>query len=260
MPRLSGRIAFVSGGASGIGRATCHRFAQEGATVAVVDRDGIGAERVAEAIKLEGFRALPFAADITDEAQVAAVASQIRQQLGHIDLLMNSAGGSLVEDSHVIDVDMAAWNRTLDLDVKGTFLCCRATIPQMIEKGGGTIVNMSSGAALRGGSPSHIYTAAKGAIISLTRALAGTYARSSIRANAICAGRIMTDRIVSTYGRPGEAGPVEDRQNSASRIDEYPFWVGEPEDIAAIALFLSTHDSRMITGAAIPADGGRSAY
>lgn len=121
-------------------------------------------------------------------------------------------------------------------------------------------MNMSSGAALRGSSPAHIYTASKGGIVSLTRALAGAYVKHSIRVNAICAGRILTERITSRYGTPERPGPVVDLQDATGRVKEYPFWVGMPEDIARIALFLASDESRMITGAAIPADGGRSAY
>jgi len=128
-----------------------------------------------------------------------------------------------------------------------------------IHAGGGTVINMSSGAALRGASPAHIYSAAKGGILALTRALAGTYARDSVRVNAICAGRILTERILARYGTPDDPKPAEDQQADA-RVKEYPFWVGTPGDIANIALFLASDESRMITGATIPADGGRSAY
>ena len=106
----------------------------------------------------------------------------------------------------------------------------------------------------------HIYTAAKGAIVSLTRSLAGTFARDNVRVNCICAGRINTERIRASYGMPGKPGAAPDRQDATGQVKTYPFWVGEPEDIAAVALFLAADESRMITGAAIPADGGRSAY
>ena len=119
---------------------------------------------------------------------------------------------------------------------------------------------MSSGAALRGGSPSHSYTAAKGAILSLTRALAGAHARQNVRANAICAGRVLTERTLKKYGTKDRPGEVADRQDGEGRVKEYPFWVGQPEDIAYVALFLASDESLMITGAAIAADGGRSAY
>ena len=128
-----------------------------------------------------------------------------------------------------------------------------------MRAGGGAVINMSSGAALRGASPAHVYSAAKGGILSLTRALAGTYAKDNVRVNAICAGRILTERILARYGTPDDPKPAEDQQADV-RVKEYPFWVGTPEDIASIALFLASDESRMITGAAIPADGGRSAY
>ena len=147
----------------------------------------------------------------------------------------------------------------MHLDLLGTMHCCHYAIPAIVRAGGGAVVNLSSGAALRGGSPAHIYAAAKGGVVSLTRALAGTYAKDGVRVNAICAGRILTERILSRYGSPDAPKPAEDQQADA-RVEEYPFWVGAPEDIANIALFLSCDESRMITGAAIPADGGRSAY
>ena len=147
----------------------------------------------------------------------------------------------------------------MQLDLYGTMLSCHHAIPAIVRAGGGAVVNMSSGAALRGASPAHVYSAAKGGILSLTRALAGAYAKDNVRVNAICAGRILTKRILSRFGTPGAPTPAED-QEADQRVKEYPFWVGRPEDIANIALFLTSDESRMITGAAIPADGGRSAY
>ncbi len=182
------------------------------------------------------------------------------RRFGKIDVLYNCAGGSVPADSYVTDVDLKVWQHTMSLDLLGPILCCRHGIPEIIKAGGGAVVNMSSGAALRGGSPSHIYTAAKGAILSLTRALAGAYAKNNVRVNAICAGRILTERITGNYGTPDKPGPIADRQDAAGRSKEYPFWVGKPEDIANIALFLASDESRMITGATIPAEGGRSAY
>jgi NAD(P)-dependent dehydrogenase (short-subunit alcohol dehydrogenase family) len=130
----------------------------------------------------------------------------------------------------------------------------------MIRAGGGAIVNMSSGAALRGASPHHVYTAAKGAVLSLTRALAGTYAKQGIRANVIASGRVMTDRIKRDWGELNGQGDGRDPQDPVGRAREYPFWIGEPEHVAATAVFLASDAARMITGATIAADGGRSAY
>lgn len=260
MARLSGKAAVISGGAAGIGSAAARLFSREGAAIAIVDIDGEGAGTVAKDIQGDGGVALAVAADITDADAVARAVGRAAEQLGRLDVLLNCAGGSLPEDDSVAEVPLEVWQRTIDLDLKGTFLCCRAAIPHMISSGGGSIVNMSSGAALRGASPAHVYTSAKGAILSFTRALAGRYARDNIRANAICAGRILTKRILDTYGRDGVSGKLIDRQKPVERAREYPFWIGEPIDIANIALFLASVESRMITGATIAADGGRSAY
>ena len=197
---------------------------------------------------------------MTDEASVKAAVAAAEQQFGKLDVLFNCAGGSISEDAPLGKVDVAAvWDKTMRLDLLGTIHCCHHAIPAIVRARRRRGVNMSSGAALRGASPAHIYTAAKGGILSLTRALAGTYAKNNVRVNAICAGRILTERILSRYGTPDAPKPAEDQQ-ADERVKEYPFWVGKPEDIANIALFLASEESRMITGAAIPADGGRSAY
>ena len=175
-------------------------------------------------------------------------------------MLFNCAGGAIEADGLVTEFDAAVWEHTISLDLRGTMLCCQHAIPEIIRAGGGAVINMSSGAALRGASPYHVYTASKGAILSLTRALAGAYAKHNLRVNAICAGRVLTERITGRYGSAALPGPFADRQDAAGRVKDYPFWVGQPEDIASVALFLACEESRMITGASIPADGGRSAY
>lgn len=260
MKRLEGRVAFITGAGAGIGTASALAFVREGAKVILADIDERAGEAAAASVKSAGGEALFVRADVTDEASVRAAAEAGAARFGRIDLLLNSAGGSLPADSPITEVDMAVWDRTMVLDLKGTMLACRYVIPKIIAAGGGSVVNMSSGAGLRGSNPAHIYTAAKGAIISLTRTLAGTYAKNNVRVNCICAGRINTERVRRTYGMPGKPGSAPDRQNVNEQIKTYPFWVGEPEDIAAIALFLASNESRMITGAAIAADGGRSAY
>ena len=253
--RLAGRVALVSGGACGIGRAAAVLFAREGARVVIADIDAeAGAATQASA------GALFVPTDVTDAASVRAAVAAAEKQFGKLDILFNCAGGSIPEDAPLHKVDLAAvWSRTMRLDLLGTMHCCQHALPAIVRAGGGAVINMSSGAALRGASPAHVYTAAKGGILSLTRALAGTYAKDNVRVNAICAGRILTERIRARYGTPDDPKPAEDQQADA-RVKEYPFWVGTPEDIANIALFLACDESRMITGAAIPADGGRSAY
>ncbi len=260
MSRMQGRVGFITGGGAGIGAATALRFAGKGAKVVVADLNAQTGRAVVDQVVAQGGEALFVATDVRDEASVKAAADAAVDRFGKIDALLCCAGGSLPEDSPITEVDMGVWDRTMVLDVKGTMHACRHVIPRIVAAGGGTVVNMSSGAGLRGANPAHIYTAAKGAIVSLTRTLAGSYALHNVRVNCIAAGRINTERVRRTYGVPGKPGAAPDRQNVVEQLKTYPFWMGEPEDIAAIVLFLSTNDSRMITGATIAADGGRSAY
>jgi NAD(P)-dependent dehydrogenase (short-subunit alcohol dehydrogenase family) len=256
--RLAGKVALIMGGGTGIGAAAARLFAAEGAAGAIADIQQASASQVSEAIVAGGGQALAISVDVRNEDSViAAVAAAVRE-FGKLQVLFNCVGGSLPADGPITEVDLSVWDHTMTLDVRGTLLACRHAIPHMVAAGGGSVVNMSSGAALRGSGKAHIYAAAKGAVIAVTRNLAGTYAKHNVRANAICAGRINTERIQRIYGVPGKpkAGDID--------IDEllktYPFWFGEPEDIANVALFLASDESRMITGAAIPAEGGRSAY
>ena len=157
---------------------------------------------------------------------------------------------------------MSIWEHTIKLDVLGTVLPCRHVIPHMIENGYGSIVNMSTWGALRGANSKHIYTAAKGAILALTRALAGDYARYGIRANVIAPGVVRTERSIRNHESAAARARVDrpSKEVRAYLAETYPFSVGEPIDIANIALFLASEESRMVTGAVITADGGRSAY
>ncbi len=191
--------------------------------------------------------------DVTDEASVERAVGATVERFGRLDLLHNCAGGSIAEDQPATEVDMSVWDHTISLDLKGTFLACRYALPRMIEAGGGAIVNMSSLAALKG-VPTHVYTAAKGGVISLTRSLASQYAQQNIRANAICPGFVLSDRIRGRFGQGGEESIVG---RTRSR---YPFGVGEPVDIANVALFLLSDEACMVTGAILPADGGMSIY
>lgn len=257
---MSGKVALVTGAGDGIGRAGAVAFAREGAKVVVAD---ISAELGRETVRLiagQGGDAVFVQTDVTSEEQVRAAVDAAVSRYGKLDTLFNCAGGSIPADTIVTELDMKVFDHTIGLDLKGTMLACKHAIPHIIGAGGGAVVNMSSGAALKGASPAQVYTAAKGAIVSLTRTMAGAYARHNVRINCICAGRIDTPRVRRTYGLPNRPGGVEDRQDSTGQAKIYPFWVGQPEDIASIAVFLATDESRMITGAAIPADGGRSAY
>jgi NAD(P)-dependent dehydrogenase (short-subunit alcohol dehydrogenase family) len=253
MNRLANKVAIITGGGSGIGRASVRLFAAEGAKVIVAEID----EKLGEASAIDAGAAARFIrTDVTSEDSVKDMVSQTLAAFGRIDVLLNCAGGSLAEDKHVADVDLAVWDHTIALDMKGPFLCCRHVIPVMVAQGAGSVVNFSSVVALRGNHYAHVYTAAKGGIIAFTQALAGAYSPKGIRANAICPGVILTDRVKSRFvsGNAIRFGGIDDMTS------RYPFGVGEPEDIANVALFLASDESRMVNGAAIPAEGGMSAY
>ncbi|MDE0728256.1 MAG: SDR family NAD(P)-dependent oxidoreductase [Alphaproteobacteria bacterium] len=254
MGRLDGKVAVITGAGSGIARAAASIFTREGAQVVVAE---INPELGAAAALEAGNNALFVPTDVTDEDSVKDTMARAVEHFGGLHILFNCAGGSVIEDARVTDVDMAVWERTIPLDLKGPFLCSRFGIPHLIASGGGSVVNVSSVVALRGNHPAHVYSAAKGGLISFTRSLAGAYADEGVRANVICPGLIKTDRVKARYVA---RKPSEDRKGTVGTFESYPFGVGEPEDIANIALFLVSDESRMVNGAVIPAEGGISAY
>jgi NAD(P)-dependent dehydrogenase (short-subunit alcohol dehydrogenase family) len=254
MGRLDGKVAVITGAGSGIARAAARIFTREGAQVVVAE---INPELGAAAALEAGNNAVFIPTDVTDEDSVEGAMAQAVEHFGALHILFNCAGGSVLEDKAVTDVDMEVWERTIPLDLKGPFLCCRHGIPRVIASGGGAVINVSSVVALRGNHPAHVYSSAKGGLISLTRSLAGSYSKDGVRANVICPGLIKTDRVKSRYLAQK---PSENREDTISTFQSYPFGVGEPEDIANIALFLASDESRMVNGAVIPAEGGISAY
>lgn len=247
---MQGRVAFITGGGSGIARATARRMVEEGAGVVIAEIDPTAAAAVQDELRADGFEALAVPTDVTDLAAIEAAVRAGLDRFGKIDALFNCAGGSRADDAPVTDVDLALWEPTMDLNVRSAVLCSRVVIPHLRAAGGGTVVNMTSLMALAGNSL-HLYSAAKGAIISLTRSMAGSYWRDGIRVNAIAPGMVLTERVAARFD-PAAA--------TAMGFDDHPFGIGPPVDIANIVLFLSNDESRMITGAVMPADGGLTAY
>jgi NAD(P)-dependent dehydrogenase (short-subunit alcohol dehydrogenase family) len=255
MGRVEGKVVFVTGGGTGIGRAASRRFAAEGARVVVAELNPASGEETERLIRAEGGEATFVRTDITVAEQVESAVGAAVDRYGRLDVIYNCAGGSIPEDGPITEVDWMVYDHTISLDLEGTMLCCRYGIPRLVEAGGGSVVNMSSTAALQG-VRMHVYSAAKGAIISLTRSLASRYARDGVRANAICPGFVLTERVRGRFGTADGERPAQTERVAK----QYPFGVGEPEDIANIAVFLASDESRMINGAIIAADGGMSAY
>jgi NAD(P)-dependent dehydrogenase (short-subunit alcohol dehydrogenase family) len=254
MNRLAGKVAVITGAGSGIGRAAARLFVAEGAKVVVAEIDAALGEASAREAGADA-DACFVQTDVTDEESVRRMVQRAKDSFGRVDVLLNCAGGSLREDRPVTEVDLSVWDRTMNLDLKGPFLCCRHVIPVMVEQGKGSVVNFSSVVALRGNHIAHVYVMAKGGLISFTKALAGAYSPKGIRVNAICPGIVLTERVRSRFagGNQIRFGGIDDIAG------QYPFAVGQPEDIANVALFLASDESRMVNGAAIPAEGGFSA-
>ncbi|MCH9672953.1 MAG: SDR family oxidoreductase [Gammaproteobacteria bacterium] len=263
--RLAGKVAYITGAGSGIARAASVLFAQNGAKVVIAEIDEAkGRETLAQVVDAGG-EGLFVHTDVTSADSVRESVDAAAKGFGKLDVLFNCAGGSIAADAEVTEVDLDVWEYTIDLDLKGPFLCCRYGIPHLVAAGGGSIVNVSSIVALRGNFPGHIYTAAKGGIISFTQALAGRYWRDRIRANAIAPGVILSDRILGRSDIDANLSPDEKLTKAQEKMSDlfgerHPFGYGTPLDIANVALFLASDEARMVNAAVIPAEGGLSAY
>jgi NAD(P)-dependent dehydrogenase (short-subunit alcohol dehydrogenase family) len=248
--KLDRRIAIVTGGGSGIGRATALLFASEGAAIAVVDRDEAGATTTVAEIELAGGNAFALACDVGEPAEVEAVAARILERTGGIDILVTAAGfscGGTVETTSPED-----WDAVFRTNVGGTWLWARAAVPAMRARGGGAIVTFASQLALAGGRGNSAYIAAKGAILSLTRTMALDFAADGIRVNAIAPGAIDTPMLARGFGR--QADPDTAREASRRRHALGRF--GEAREIAEAALYLASDAASFTTGTTLPVDGG----
>jgi NAD(P)-dependent dehydrogenase (short-subunit alcohol dehydrogenase family) len=253
--RLQGKIALISGAGSGIGRAAAQQFAAEGAKVAVLDLNADAAKETADIVASTGGTAIAVIANVSVAAEVNAAVEEAVAQLGAINVLYNNAG---VDSSGSIDVaEESDWDRCFNVNAKGTYLMSRAVIPHMEATGGGSIVNQGSVAALVAVPNFAAYCAAKGAVVSLTRSMAIDCAPKGIRVNAICPGTVFTP-LMEPMLRARGGGDLQ--AGLAKTIAKYPIGrLGSPEDIAAVALFLSSDDSGFMTGSIVTADGGLTA-
>jgi NAD(P)-dependent dehydrogenase (short-subunit alcohol dehydrogenase family) len=252
--RLDGKVAIVTGGASGLGLASARRFAAEGARVACLDIDGDAAERAAAGI---GEAALGLAADVTDEAALDRAVAATLDRFGRVDVLYANAGIPGTGGVHGLGLD--AWQRVIDVNLTGVFLSARAVLAPMLTQGSGSIILQASAAGIGGVRGLAAYAAAKGGVVALTRQMAADYSEKGIRVNAICPGTILTPLVEKTYiERAGdeEAG----RRELARRERDYPLGhLGQVDDVANLALVLASDEAAWIAGSVYTVDGGASA-
>jgi len=250
MTRLAGKVALITGAASGLGRVGAERFAAEGAKVVIADMsDG---DEVVEAIAAAGGEASYVNCDVTDEASVENAVQHAVETFGGLHVLYNNAGVMLGDDDNPVTTSIETYQKTMDINVLGTLLGCKYAIPAMQESGGGSIINVASFVAHMGAAtPQVAYTASKGAVLAMTREIAVIYARQGIRANSLCPGPIMTPLLAKF---------LSDDAKRNRRLVHIPMGrFGDPIEIANGALFLASDESSWMTGQSLIIDGGITA-
>jgi NAD(P)-dependent dehydrogenase (short-subunit alcohol dehydrogenase family) len=250
--RLEGKVCVITGAGGAMGREAAIIFTEEGAQVSVVDVDGRLAEETVSLCTGPG-DAFAVRANVADEDDVRRVYSETAERYGEIEVLYNNAGISPADDASVLDTSVEAWQRVQDVNTKGVFLCCKHGIPHLLERGGGSVINVASFVALLGAATSQIsYTASKGAVLSMSRELAVQFARKNVRVNALCPGPVETPLLLAIYGGDPEAFARRQVHWPAGRL-------GKPREIVNAALFLASDESSFVNGAAFVVDGGITA-
>ena len=265
--RLQDKVAIVTGGANGIGRATAVLFAREGASVVVADRDAAASDACVAAIQADGGEAVAVSTDVGSDSDVAVLIETAVAQYGGVDVLVNCAGIDI--KGSVVATEPARWQRTLDINLASIYRTCRVAIPHMIQRGGGAIVNVASIQGMYGFRHYAAYAASKAGIIGLTRQITVDYAADNVRANAISPGAIETDLLENSIRlEPGLAGDPEEPSPPPATAPADPRPVpartrllgpGRSEDVAYAALYLACDDSAYVSGHNLVVDGGTSA-
>jgi NAD(P)-dependent dehydrogenase (short-subunit alcohol dehydrogenase family) len=253
MVRLADKVALITGAGGGQGRAAALMFAKEGARVVVSDLKVDGGNETVQMVRAAGGQAEFFASDVSKAAQVEAAVQCAVRNYGALHIMYNNAAVLHRQDAPVTTLDEEIWHQVLDINLKGVFLGCKFALPEIIAAGGGSIINTSSLAGLLGVGNVHAYTAAKGGVISLTRAVAMSYAKDKVRCNVICPGAVDTPMMAHVLHS-------ENRRLREGYERSHPIGrVGTPEDIAAMALYLASDESSWVTGSVFTIDGGNSA-
>jgi NAD(P)-dependent dehydrogenase (short-subunit alcohol dehydrogenase family) len=249
MGRLDGKVCVITGAGGGMGREAALVFSEEGASVCVADVDGDAAERTAAECR----EAFAVRVDVADSDSVRAMYATTCERYGGIDVLYNNAGISPADDDSILVTEPDAWNRVLAVNATGVYLCCKHGIPHLLERGGGSVINVASFVALVGAATSQIaYTASKGAVLALSRELAVQFARQGVRVNALCPGPVETPLLLRIYG--------DDPAAYERRRVHLPMGrLAKPREIVNAALFLASDESSYVTGSTFLVDGGLTA-
>ncbi len=245
--RLGGKVAVITGGASGIGRETARRFAEEDARVTIVDLADEPGNEVAR--ELDG---LYVHADVTDPGDVERMYRETAERFGGIDVLFNNAGISPPDDDSILETGLEAWERVQNVNLKSVFLCCKYGIPHLLERGGGSVINTASFVAVMGAATSQIsYTASKGGVLALSRELGVQFARQGVRVNALCPGPVNTPLLQELFAK--------DPEKAKRRLVHLPMGrFAEATEIANAALFLASDESSYVNASTFLVDGGLS--
>jgi NAD(P)-dependent dehydrogenase (short-subunit alcohol dehydrogenase family) len=247
--RLQGKVILVTGAGSGMGRVAALRFAAEGANVIATDAVAAALDETVSVVREAGGEILGVPGDVSVAADVERALAEGVRFFGSLNVLYNNAGIMPAADTSVEETSVETWDRVLDVNLKGIFLCCKYGIPELLKSGGGSIINIGSFVAIQGCTvPQDAYTASKGGVIALTRSLAVEYGRRGIRANALCPGPIETPMLRRLWTSE------EERNKRLSRIPLGRF--GTPEDIVNAGVFLASDESAWITGTTFMVDGG----
>lgn len=255
MKRFENQVVVITGGANGIGQACAYRFAEEGARVACLDMADDKNEATAAECRRFGVEALAFHCDVTDAANIADIVKTIMEKWGRIDVLVASAG--IYTGTPLADVPLKQWQRTIDINLTGTFLANRAVAPIMMKQKSGSIINISSMAGKTSFPASAEYSASKSGVIGLTRSVAMELAPFGATANVVCPGNTLTDMVRGVASKAGSLDGMSGEDWLKKRASETPMnRLAEPWEIAGVVAFLASKDSRYMTGQALEVDGG----